>query len=116
MIRIGVISNKLEQFEYSSVVYESLEVEELLTNEELKSNYKFLMIGDEHFDTVSESNYITRFDSLQMPIIFVDSLKGWLPFIRPITMKCLNYIMNITKNHLNNLSFQHMNFQEYLRD
>lgn len=86
-IRIGVIGNNVEQFEYSNVIYEFLEVEEVLINDELKTNYDFLMISNEHFNTVSASNYIARFDSIQMPILFVDSTKGWTPFISPITLE-----------------------------
>lgn len=86
-IRIGVIGDNLEQFEYSNVTYESLKVEELLTNDELKTKYNFLMISNEHFNTVSDSDYISRFDSIQMPILFVDSTKGWMPFISPLNMQ-----------------------------
>ncbi|QUG42893.1 hypothetical protein KD050_06495 [Psychrobacillus sp. INOP01] len=86
-IRIGVIGDNLEQFEYSNVIYESLKVEELLTNDELKTKYNFLMISNEHFNTVSESDYISRFESIQMPVLFVDSTKGWMPFISPITLQ-----------------------------
>ncbi|WP_277586281.1 hypothetical protein [Psychrobacillus antarcticus] len=86
-IRIGVIGDNIEQFEYSNVIYESLEVEEVLTNDELKTKYNFLMISNEHFNTVSESDYIARFESIQMPVLFVDSTKGWMPFISPITLQ-----------------------------
>ena len=77
-IRIGVIGDNLEQFEYSNVIYDSLEVEELLTNDELKMKYNFLMINNKHFNTISERVYKARFENLQMPVLFVDSTKGWM--------------------------------------
>lgn len=40
-IHIGVIGDNIEQFKYSNVIYESLEVEEVLTNDEL-NNLSFL--------------------------------------------------------------------------
>lgn len=86
-IRIGVIGDNIEQFKYSNVIYESLEVEEVLTNDELKTKYNFLMVSNEHFNTVSGSDYISRFDSMQMPVLFVDSTKGWMPFISPLNLQ-----------------------------
>lgn len=86
-IRIGVIGDNIELLEYSNVIYESIEVEEVLTNDELTTKYNLLMISNEHFNTVSESDYISRFENIQMPVIFVDSTKGWMPFISPINLQ-----------------------------
>ena len=54
-ISIGAIGD-VARFEYSNVVYESLDVEDLLTNDELKAQYDFLMISNEHFNTFRKQN------------------------------------------------------------
>lgn len=41
------------------------------------------MIEDDYFNTVTQIDYIERFESLKLPIIFVDSTKGYAPFSKP---------------------------------
>lgn len=80
-VNIGVVGT-LEEFRYENVHFESLEVEDLL-QDDLKNNYSIIMIEDDYFNTVTQIDYIERFESLKLPIIFVDSTKGYAPFSKP---------------------------------
>lgn len=82
IIHIGVVGS-FEEFQYDNVVYESILVDDLLKQDDLNDNYAAIVIGDRYFDTVTKIEYIDRFETIQMPIIFVDSTKGYSPFIRP---------------------------------
>ncbi|MFP3916675.1 hypothetical protein U5N28_02600 [Lysinibacillus telephonicus] len=81
-VNIGVVGT-LEEFRYENVHFESLGVEDLLLQDDLKNKYSTIMIDDDHFNTVTQIEYIERFESLQIPIVFVDSTKGYAPFSKP---------------------------------
>lgn len=57
-------------------MYESINVEDLQKEEDLKIRFSFIMIGNDYFNSVSDLQYIERFETLQMPIVFVDSKKA----------------------------------------
>lgn len=80
-VNIGVVGT-IEEFRYENVHFESLEVEDLL-QDDLKNKYSTIMIEDDYFNTVTQIEYIERFESLQIPIVFVDSTKGYAPFSKP---------------------------------
>lgn len=80
-VHVGTVGT-VKQFNFENVMYESINVENLLKEEDLKTRFSFIMIGDDYFNSVSDLQYIERFETLKMPIVFVDSTKGHLPFMR----------------------------------
>lgn len=80
-VHVGTVG-AVNQFNFENVVYESINVEDLLKDEDLETRFSFIMIDDDYFNTVSDLQYIERFENLQMPIVFVDSTKGHIPFMR----------------------------------
>ena len=85
-VHVGTVGT-VKQFEFDNVTYESITVEDLLKEEDLKTRFSFIMIDDDYFNTVSDIQYIERFENLQMPIVFVDSAKGHIPFMRESKQK-----------------------------
>lgn len=85
-VHIGTVG-AVNQFNFENVVYESISVEDLLKEDDLKTRFSFIMIDDDYFNSVSDIQYIERFENLQMPIVFVDSTKGHLPFMRESKQK-----------------------------
>ncbi|MFY3792325.1 hypothetical protein ACOQFO_11685 [Ureibacillus sp. MALMAid1270] len=85
-VRVEVVGN-VTQFDFENVEYESINVNDILKDDDLKAKYSFIMIDDDYFETVSTLQYVERFEALQMPILFVDTIKGHLPFMRETTQK-----------------------------
>lgn len=85
-VNVGTVG-AVKQFNFENVMYESISVEDLLKDEDLKTRFSLIMIDDDYFNSVSDIQYIERFETLQMPIVFVDSTKGHIPFMRESNQK-----------------------------
>lgn len=82
-IEIGIVGTASLPDE-AHVVYSELTPEQLLTT--VSTDYNAIIIGEDLLETVSQQHYIDVFYEQELRILFMNSSKGWVPFLQPSTL------------------------------
>lgn len=79
-LKIGIVGEK-PHIQKENIKFEALTLEQLKDTKKVSSNFDAVFITKGNLKKADDEKYVTVYDNLKIPIFFLQTTKGFLPFV-----------------------------------